>query len=298
VSEIEEMPEVVYHYATMDVLLKIIETRELWATSIKYLNDVSEHSLLVQAAREHVEEFAKEHEGANFSHFFEHEYNESEHDVSFIDLPFVTSFSREGDSLTHWRSYCTAGNGVSIGFSTTCLLKAEVRTPVKPLAGMLIPRPVFGRVDYIDPNDKQKMKDVLERAYNYAKLRTSDSNRTQYFQRNLEDEFFGEILNTAGFYKSVSFRDEREYRLLVADIDYRQDLLQFRTSRSSLIPYTPLIIPSHDGDSKFKSWDAIVSITVGPTPNMNLSLDSLSTLCRYQGMKSHICDSKVACRDW
>jgi hypothetical protein len=35
-------PEVVYHYTSMDTMTKIAKNAEIWATSINYLNDVSE----------------------------------------------------------------------------------------------------------------------------------------------------------------------------------------------------------------------------------------------------------------
>jgi hypothetical protein len=35
-------PEVVYHYTSMDTMIKIVESATIWATSISYLNDDSE----------------------------------------------------------------------------------------------------------------------------------------------------------------------------------------------------------------------------------------------------------------
>jgi hypothetical protein len=41
-SDEQSLPEVVYHYTSMDTLLKIVATGHIWATNINYLNDVLE----------------------------------------------------------------------------------------------------------------------------------------------------------------------------------------------------------------------------------------------------------------
>ena len=37
-----ELPEVVYHYTSVETLMKIVESSSIWATSTRYLNDISE----------------------------------------------------------------------------------------------------------------------------------------------------------------------------------------------------------------------------------------------------------------
>jgi hypothetical protein len=116
-------PEIVYHYTSADTLLKIVDKREIWATNIFYLNDVSE-------SRHSLELFTK-----RLPVFLER--NKSEHGEALRnvfaqgisidwDPPFVASFSSHDDSLPQWRSYCSNGNGVSIGFRVSALRQSSM----------------------------------------------------------------------------------------------------------------------------------------------------------------------------
>jgi hypothetical protein len=65
-----------------------------------------------------------------------------------------------------------------------------------------------------------------------------------------------------------------------------RDLLCFRTVRSTLIPYVPLVVPTDPfAPRKFgepelhQARNAIASITVGPTPNMSLSVEAVLAYC-------------------
>src|SRR5215472_4859066 len=45
-------PEVLYHYTGQDGLLSIINTAELWATKIQYMNDATEFNIALSMARQ------------------------------------------------------------------------------------------------------------------------------------------------------------------------------------------------------------------------------------------------------
>ncbi len=47
-------PEIVYHYTSMEAMKKIVESATIWATSIRYLNDVSERDLFIGLIRERI----------------------------------------------------------------------------------------------------------------------------------------------------------------------------------------------------------------------------------------------------
>jgi hypothetical protein len=52
-----DMLEVVYHYTTMGTMMKIAETASIWATSINYLNDVSEGDYFRELVRKRIPEY-------------------------------------------------------------------------------------------------------------------------------------------------------------------------------------------------------------------------------------------------
>ena len=190
--DVNDTPLVVYHYTSIDSLLKMLDSKEVWATNVRYLNDVSEHSLFVRAASSRVSEFAKTHNGVDVGVFYQHDIDSSKFPVPFYELPFVTSFATKKDSLTHWRSYCPKESGVCMGFKTSALQKARVRLPEKAEAGMIVPSPVFSRVQYVDPNNSDVLDAELQRAYDVALVEQKDWERIPGFSFSLGDTFFGQ----------------------------------------------------------------------------------------------------------
>src|ERR1035437_5700578 len=100
-------PEIVYHYTTMDAMIKIANDGSIWATSVLYLNDLSEQEFYLKLVREYLPEYRRLHpeDGSIVCNI------ETPGPVDFTQRPFVASFSYEGDSLSQWRSYCAGGNG-------------------------------------------------------------------------------------------------------------------------------------------------------------------------------------------
>jgi Protein of unknown function (DUF2971) len=285
----------------MGVILKILQTKELWASNVKYLNDVSEHQLFLDAAERRISECIPEIGSLNLRYSTE-ERSAADALPGFLQLPFVISFSRQDDLLTHWRSYCSAGNGVSIGFRTASLQAAEVRKPNSSFTGMIVPHPRFGEVSYIDPNNNEIVDDMITTSYRDAIDFIAQNHHSPDVMTN---ELTGRLTSAASFFKDYSFENEREFRLIVDGISWRQDLLCFRTARSTLIPYVPLVIPTYlfapckiGEPEPHRAWNAISSITVGPTPNISLSVEAVLAYCSVNGVYPTVNPSRVPYRDW
>jgi hypothetical protein len=295
ISKLGQLPEVVYHYTSMDVVLKIIATKELWATNVRYLNDVSEFQFFLETAQRRLPEIIPDMNHVDLAAFAKQASQNLGCVPDFLRVPFVTSFSLYDDSLTHWRSYCPAGNGVSIGFRTGSLLDAYVQKVSLP--GTIVPKPVFGEVYYPDPKNTETVDSVIREVYSAAQ----DDVRTRDWP--LLDAFLRRLMSIASFIKHPSFENEHEYRLTVAAIQWRPDLLCFRPNPSTLVPYVKVNIPRFSsaprkiGESE-NTWNAIASITIGPTPNMALSSDSLSAFCWTKGIDPEIRRSRVPYREW
>jgi hypothetical protein len=106
------VPEIVYHYTSIDTMTKIVASESIWATSVCYLNDTSEQSHFLNLVRSRIPhlQFKTPEASAVAKSFL------NVRDGEFENRPFIASFSAEADSLPQWRSYCSAGNGVAIGF--------------------------------------------------------------------------------------------------------------------------------------------------------------------------------------
>ena len=139
----DALPDVVYHYTSMEVLLSIVEHKQLWATSIRYLNDVRERDLYLEAVRQRLPNFLPDSESV---------LTDLDESSSFAELPFIVSFSTEKDSLPQWRSYCPNGNGVAIGFRPEVLKNVSFKNPPELKVGghilPLIPTVHFRKVEY------------------------------------------------------------------------------------------------------------------------------------------------------
>lgn len=50
----EIVPDFVYHYTSMETLLKIMDSKSIWATNIRYLNDVLERQHCLSAVQKRI----------------------------------------------------------------------------------------------------------------------------------------------------------------------------------------------------------------------------------------------------
>jgi DUF2971 family protein len=303
-AESESVPDIVYHYTSIDTMMKIVESESIWATSVCYLNDTSEQSHFLNLVRKRLPSIAFRNS------------DDREAAVAFLSKPeggferrpFIASFSADGDSLPQWRSYCHEGNGVAIGFSTECLENAHIGDN-EPLAAAMIR---LAKVKYPSPKDEQEIDNDLLTLMDSANatVATLRSQGSDFKSLTLPLIFGFMLAQEACFRKSESFRSENEYRLLVDTILPSVSVLSYRVSRSSLIPYIDVKVPryedGHESDpsdvllsnSLVGSYQFIKEITVGPSPNIELTVDTVRAFFKTKKLKVDVKKSDVSFRDW
>jgi hypothetical protein len=294
-------PEVVYHYTTMDTLMKIAKDASIWATSISYLNDTSEGQHFLQLVRDRIPRYGQLHTLEDkdiFAEFLKAS------DRGFESRPFVASFSQEGDSLSQWRSYCPNGNGVSIGFRVDCLKRAFVeRGPDNDL----LPEVTFKAIDYLDASSFRSLDSAIDAAIRESTSESRENLDVEGHPIRTPAEYFEIwIEQSAGFKKHPSFSNEFEYRLLVNGTLWNQLYFEFRPTRSTLVPYIPIHIPRVPQRSPLKGmlppfsghWDFIDRVVIGPTPNKDLSLAAVAAFFYKQKMTVEVVSSDIPYRDW
>lgn len=109
-----------YHYTTQKGLLGIIKKKELWCTSIKYLNDSKEFNYTYDLFDKILEKQIQEKEDLVEKKFLECIRNDFfKTRVLDASRVYVCSFCQDkGDTLSQWRGYCSPNiSGFSIGFS-------------------------------------------------------------------------------------------------------------------------------------------------------------------------------------
>lgn len=291
-SEMEALPEVVYHYTSMDTMTKIVENRYLWATAIAYLNDSNEQRFLIQRIMGRLKEWKEIGKDLNMAIDLDGKYDLRKSQITSIaDQPFVVSFAAASDSLMHWRSYCPSQSGVAIGFKSHLLRKAEIGHVAAP--GSSKPVIELGEVAYLDIENDHAIDEIIQRRLEAAE---GAARNTADFAVNTL--FWIGVEATACGKKDAVFNVEGEYRLMIFNINSREEALRFRTVRSTLVPYVPVCIPNGHLSKLDSPWEAIDSITVGPSANIDLTLQSVDAFFKVRKMNVKVQASRIPYRDW
>jgi hypothetical protein len=294
----DRVPDQVFHYTSIDAMMKIVDARSIWCTAITYLNDSKERTFLFDAVRKRLPILKDKDTSIDPELGLQTlESEEAGTLTSFADEGFAACFAKNTDSLMHWRAYCPQESGVAIGFRSACLKEACIAE--KPQEGMYVPSVSFGRVGYLSTEDTTRIDDIIYKAYARAK----DKIAKRIPGVDLNDYFKWEVDGIACANKLKAFEVEGELRLLTY-VSLRERNIRFRTVRSTLIPYVEMRIPNQsdtgfdfDFDKK-KRWNAIESVWIGPTPNMALTKRSVQAFFALQEMNVQVMESKVPYRDW
>jgi Protein of unknown function (DUF2971) len=109
-------PELLHHYTDRAGLGGIIESKKLWATHIRHLNDDSE----IRYSRELLEAVAerlKPEFGSDWAAGVVCDAVAALANSETTPDTFVASFCDDGDNLSQWRGYGAQGHGFAIGFN-------------------------------------------------------------------------------------------------------------------------------------------------------------------------------------
>ncbi len=198
------MKNTVYHYCSVDTFCKIIINKELWLTDITKSNDSKELKIVYEILTNRLNErtdirkkIADDFVPLRLCKKFLERFLETK------KLFHICCFSKESDLLSQWAMYSNNATGVSIGFDINKLsLLKELNNDID-----------FGKVEYmatpIFPN-------IDKRLDNIANL---------YFKRKDDNDFMWyndfikyiieETQKVIYLYKDPSFKQEREYRLVI-----------------------------------------------------------------------------------
>jgi len=295
------VPEVVYHYTSLDTMMKIVEHRQIWATALPYLNDSKERTFLFEAVKMRLPQLKADDPSLDPDLDLSFPGPTDPRTItSFADEAFVACFAEHGDSLMHWRAYCPQQSGVAIGFRTRCLSESEIAE--KRAAGMIVPPVRFSKVGYIDSKDTKTVDSVIRYAYATAQKEVARGR----FPGSLNDHFRWTLDYIGVMHKEKSFEVEDEFRLLLSNVRYREvPNLKFRTVRSTMVPYVPLYVPGVNDQGilyEFENkqvWNAIESVIVGPTANMDLTVRSVEAFFAMWGERNvRILPSTIPYREW
>jgi hypothetical protein len=315
----EDCPPVVYHYTSMDVLLKIVEHRGIWATNARFLNDISERDHFIDLVATSMESFRGTSDDAMIDRLVHGFSSYRHHRPGFCEIPFIASFSSEQDSLAQWRAYCPHGNGVCIGFRTDSLKAAKVLpAPGRSLDDLpvsIAPECFFRKVLYLSHKaNLSELAALVEASIEHTKRLVKESpwHTKMPIEDQLSERFNDLIEQQAAACKDFAFVAESEYRVVVTASDTTEKVLRYRTAKTSVVPYVAVALADSEDFLNFDdryghaqgAWARryspffIQEVMIGPNPNGDLSKEVLNTLFEGMSRTVDVRVSSIPYRDW
>lgn len=196
------MNNTVYHYCSVDTFLKIITNKELWLTDVTKSNDSKELQLVLDCLTKKLEQWKNFTNGINedfiplsiFSEFFEKF-------KKFEQLFHVCCFSKDHDSLSQWSMYADNATGIAIGFNSTSF------TNLKNFDKNID----FGQIMY-SLNSFSDISDKKLKTFNNMFHNSKKDDHSWYLE--FMHYVIDDVLKMAYLYKSPSFKQEHEYRIV------------------------------------------------------------------------------------
>lgn len=266
-----------HHYTDVNGLTGIIERRALWATDIGFLNDSQEMLAGIDLIRRkcaHMSTFETSNEPLQSAiRVFYDKIPEFVQNNLTKRNTYIVSFSRAGDNLRQWMSYCPKNSGYSIEFdSQKVLIDGNIEREKK----------VVSRLEEVDYHET-KINEIL--------LMDEIISPTNAEHINIERAML-KLANKLFFHgcavKPKEFYDEQETRLIIQSTLKKSHDINFRTRGGVIIPYFEYPIQH--------SW--IKEITIGPNINMSLARKGLETFLEKYSITCTIRESKCSLRNF
>ena len=271
--------EYLYHYTSMEGLIGILSSKELWASNIHFLNDAEEFSLALKITRDSINEI-KRNTVDELKRKFLKSTSERLETISRVNV-CVFSLSAIGDLLSQWRAYCPSARGYSLGLSSKRL---------KILAQM--------QNFYLSPcvYDPKNQKDLIKDILNFKLNKLIKFNNSGKLEANWEiilNETITHIATYAPMIKHFSFSEEKEWRLISQPKAYDDPSYKCRPGKSTIIPYYKFSLTDDAGECH------IGPITVGPTSIPELARNGATQLAINTNVKwKGVGNSDIPYRDW
>ncbi len=271
-----------HHYASQDGLRGIVGEKELWATNIEFLNDMSEFNHGLEIIKKAIAARKSQNIEDEQSFFEWHDSNPPRIEPENV---FVISLSQERDLLSQWRGYTPSNRGFSIEFDPAHLEKTAWE----------LNQMVLVKCAYTEDEKEELIQSLLSRYLkDWVSSTTKDDDGKVWVTPSIADSFGVRAAFAAAAMKDSSFSEEREWRLVKANPDKNQ--IRFRNGYSFLVPYIALNWkPSGSGSIP----QPIRSVTIGPCPNQGLSKKSVKKLLASHDLEDvEIHQSSIPYRTW
>lgn len=269
-SDIPQEP--LYHYTNFKGLLGIVATRALWASDIRYMNDSAELKHAVDLIRTEINHrIASGHTNPVLLNQF---LDWVTHRVTNGHMLFAASFRANGNLLSQWRGYSSLGKGVSLGFDPDYILRCARQQSFQ-----------IGKCIYCSKTQNRLISRIIDAVEILAEehLLVPDKQDTtkDHSYHSIFHLLESDLLRIAAILKHPSFAEEEEWRIVSPVInDYLNASVLFRESSSMLVPYIEFNFIAEKG-----SPIAMEHLFLGPTPNITISMNSLTMFLSKNGIQ-------------
>jgi hypothetical protein len=255
--------ERLYHYTNFSGLLGIVDSRTLWASDIRYMNDSAELKHTVDLI--HTEITHRIGAGHKKPDLLNQFFDWVTHRITNGHMLFASSFRSNGNLLSQWRGYSRLGKGVSLGFNPDYILQCAKERSFQ-----------IGKCIYSRTIQESLISQVIDAVVTLAEAQAPDcENRADDSDLSYHSIFHlieSDLLRIAALLKHPSFREEEEWRIVSPVItDYVQAPVLVREGTSMLVPYIEFNLIAQ-GNSPI----ALEHLFLGPTPNITISMNSLT----------------------
>jgi len=273
-------PDVLYHYTTRKPLLDILESRSVFASHIRYLNDAQEMAFAIRRARE-VLEARRTTADAEETRI----YGELDRYLQYLEPQsnvFVFSMSHADDLLSQWRAYCTPSDGYAIGFDGPALA-ARARSQYSFMAPCL----------YEDAEQRRLVEQLIDDSVREFRAKRSEGISNDDSLVAVAGLFLISFHIVAPVLKDLAFKEEREWRLISSMFGIGHPSIRYRAGRTLLVPYITLTLAPE------KQPLPIREVVVGPTAHQQLEAQAvLGLLVRAGAASTSVRQSRVPYRTW
>lgn len=267
-----DIPNVIYHYTSIQGLLGIFSSSRLWATHYKFLNDESEITYALNILKCLIETKAKNVPNEIIATFLERILQTANPFDGMFDC-YVTCFCSNGDALTQWRSYTESGGGYAIGMKTRELgMRWNIEHPNQNV--------YLRKVTYDSEKQEELLKEVLDKTISILEYYTngmSVSDANTYIGISC-GHFRKEIAEYIISFKHPAFESEQEWRLCHIVAIHEEVGVEFRSGEYGLTPYVAIDPSPMAGVNANKL--PIAEVKFGPSTNPSGTRLGLSKLLK------------------
>jgi hypothetical protein len=265
----DQTPDCLYHYTSAEGLLGIIQSGELWATNVLYLNDASELFDANDVLRSELESQPARLRDANA------QYMQLTIPARMENVPidhFVVSFCENGDLLSQWRAYGAPGGGYSIGFHPSALQAAANRDENTIHGGCTV-RKVRYKQNQKEEMIRKRIEILRAIVEPLSDQLVPESDEDFRRVNQLWAQAAASFHPALALMKHAAFEEEREWRLVRTlwkkPVPTAKRPLRLRIVRDQLTPYVPVswALPNKPPRAEVRG---IRDVCCGPSVNPDL----------------------------